>query len=67
MEIEKIAAGLTRAQREAVVRLRVPEGGGKWPARHALVDKGLMTPFPRHEFTELARAVRRHIQEQSDE
>lgn len=56
-----IAAKLTEAQRRAVLKLIVPDGGGKWPARHALVDKGLMTGFPNYSFTPLARQVRAHL------
>lgn len=60
-EIEAVVRGLTKAQERAVRTLTVPDGGGKWPARHALVDKGLLHPFPRHAFTDLAHAVRQHL------
>ncbi|UYY77759.1 hypothetical protein [Sphingomonas sp. R1] len=59
----EIAGKLTKAQREAMLALTLPEGGGKWPARHALREKGLLGPFPNYGFTDLAIAVRRILEE----
>jgi hypothetical protein len=45
-EVREIAAKLTKAQRASLHTLREPDGRGKWPARHALVGKGLFEYHP---------------------
>lgn len=60
--IEELARGLTEAQKRAVMALRVPDGRGKWPARHSLVDKGLLSPFPRHSWTPLGLTLRAYLE-----
>lgn len=59
--VEEIALGLTRAQRNAVLgRRRLDSGGGMWPLRNSLHRLGLTegladTPTP------LWHAVRQHL------
>lgn len=59
--VRAVVAKLTKAQIRYVETLRTPDGRGKWPVRNALIDKGLMKPFPHMGPTELCLAVRAHL------
>lgn len=58
--VEKLAASLSEAQRRAILSGRQPDGRGKWPARNALIDKGLAHSYP-WRLTELGWSVRAHL------
>ena len=60
-EIEAVVRGLTKAQREALMRGYLVHGRGMWPLHNVMVDKGL---FPRghyHPPTDLGLTVRNHL------
>jgi hypothetical protein len=57
-DIAKIAAGLTKAQREALLRGYVSHGRGMWPLHNALVDMGLFPHGPYNSPTPLGQQVR---------
>lgn len=59
-DVAKIAKGLTKAQRRAVVNGSQPSGMGKWPVQNALVDKGLAAVYP-WRWTPLGLAVRSYL------
>lgn len=60
-DLDLLAATLTKAQLRYVTTLREPDGRGKWPARNALVAKGLMKGFPSGGATELCLVLRARI------
>jgi len=60
-DIAAIAAGLTKAQREAVLGRRdLSSGAGMWPLRNSLAEKGLVEGLASH-WTPLGLAVRTHL------
>lgn len=64
-QITAIAAGLTKAQREALLS-GVAVGGGMWSLRNAMARKGLFTNMPFRR-TAVGEAVRQHIIEQEQQ
>lgn len=62
-DIPTIAAGLTKAQKRAVLSGNQPDGMGKWPVQNSLIDKGLATVYPWC-WTPLGLAVRKYLKEQ---
>lgn len=56
-EAERIARGLSAAQRRTILSGRQPDGAGKWPLRNTLIDKGLATDWP-WSITPLGQQVR---------
>lgn len=61
-EAERIAGELTEAQRRSVLLEREPNGRGKWPARSALLNKGLARSWP-WKLTPLGLEVKRILEE----
>lgn len=59
-DLAAIVRGLTKAQRETLQTMREPDGRGKWPARNALVGKGLFQYHPWC-ITPLGFDVRAHL------
>lgn len=59
-DVEKICAGLTEAQRRAILSGDEPTGGGKWPVRNALQGRGLALSWP-WRLTPLGLQVRAHL------
>ena len=62
--IADIVAGLTKAQRNALVGKRSLAGAGCWPLRHALAGKGLTAGWHSATVTPLGLAVRTAILDQ---
>lgn len=60
-----IAARLTKAQREAVLRATAPDGPGMWPCRNALTRDGLFTGFAGTVITPLGLSVRAILKDSS--